>query len=87
MNSVTTAGLAQAPAPANLFAPVAGSFASFNQDVLKDPSAINLDNYGAGWLFEMKGGASATLSVVEYHEFLAANWEKTQRLLKGQINL
>ncbi len=74
-------------AVADRFAPIPGTFATFNQDVLKDPSAINLDNYGGGWLFEMDGDISATLSVAEYHEFLAANWEKTQRLLKGQINL
>ena len=74
-------------AVSDLFAPIGGTFVTLNQEVLKDPSAINLDNYGAGWLFEMASDTGARLSVAEYHEFLAANWEKTQRLLKGQINL
>ena len=26
-----------------------------------------------------------TLDVQEYHDFLAANWDKTQRMLKGQM--
>jgi glycine cleavage system H protein len=72
-------------AVSDLFAPSAGTLVTFNQELLKDPSPINLDNYGAGWLFEMDGAGSAALSVNEYHDFLAANWEKTQRLLKGHM--
>ena len=72
-------------AVADLFAPIAGTVLTFNEDVLKDPSAINVDNYGAGWLFEMDGDAGTTLTVEEYHQFLAANWEKTQRTLKGHM--
>src|SRR5262249_38694262 len=68
------------------FAPIAGTIVAFNGELLDDPSAINVDKYGAGWLFEMEGDVSATMSVAEYHEFLAANWEKTQRLIKGKIN-
>ena len=40
-------------AVSDLFAPIAGTLACFNQDLLKDPTPINVDNYGAGWLFEM----------------------------------
>jgi glycine cleavage system H protein len=72
-------------AEADLFAPVSGTLAAFNQELLKDPSAINVDNYGAGWLFDMEGDAAALLSVTEYHQFLAENWEKIQRQLKGQV--
>src|SRR5437588_11326409 len=42
-------------AVADLFAPVAGTVAAFNRELLKDPSPINLSNYGEGWLFEMEG--------------------------------
>src|SRR5262245_38522870 len=49
----------------DLFAPLAGTLMRFNEDVLKDPSAINVDTYGSGWLFEMTGDASDTLSVQE----------------------
>ncbi len=72
-------------ATSDLFAPIAGTIVRFNQDVLKDPSAINVDNYGAGWLFEMQGNPGDTLSAQEYHDFLDANWDKTQRMLKGHM--
>src|SRR5438105_8737979 len=58
-------------AVADLFAPITGSLVAFNQELLKDPSPINLDNYGAGWLFEMEGDPGSTLGVEEYHQFLA----------------
>jgi glycine cleavage system H lipoate-binding protein len=35
-------------AVADLFAPIAGTLTQFNQELLKDPSAINADKYGAG---------------------------------------
>src|SRR6516162_6978233 len=72
-------------AVADLFAPIAGTLLNFNRDLLKDPSAINADNHGAGWLFEMSGDANGTMTVQEYYQFLDANWEKTQRTLKGHM--
>jgi glycine cleavage system H protein len=72
-------------AVADLFAPIAGSVVMFNQELLNDPSPINTDGYGAGWLFDMDGDAGTTLSVAEYYQFLDANWEKTQRTLKGHM--
>jgi len=69
-----------------LFAPLAGQLVAFNQELLKDPTAINLDNYGAGWLFEMEGGPASLMTADQYHNFLTQNWEKTQRLIKGKIN-
>ena len=38
------------------------------------------------WLFEMQGDAAGLMPVTEYHQFLAENWEKTQRMIKGKIN-
>jgi glycine cleavage system H protein len=74
-------------AESDLFAPLAGTLAEFNEGLLKDPSAINVDGYGAGWLFEMTGADPAgLLGAAEYCQFLAENWEKTQRYLKGKIN-
>jgi glycine cleavage system H protein len=72
-------------AVADLFAPIAGTVVAFNQDLLQDPSAINVDNYGAGWLFDMEGDPAATMTADEYYQFLDANWEKTQRTLKGHM--
>src|SRR5262245_2861617 len=72
-------------AVSDLFAPIAGTLTTINQDVLKDPSRINVDGYGQGWLFEMSGDAGSTLDAQAYHDFLAANWDQTQRILKGQM--
>ncbi len=73
-------------AESDLFAPIPGTLVRFNKDLLKDPTPINLDLYGAGWLFEMDGNASPLMSAADYHQFLADNWEKTQRMIKGKIN-
>lgn len=72
-------------AMSDLFAPIAGTLTQYNEELLKDPSAINVDSYGPGWLFDMAGSTDDTLSAQEYHDFLAANWEKTQRMLKGHM--
>jgi glycine cleavage system H protein len=72
-------------AVADLFAPIAGTIARFNQELLNDPSAINLDPYGGGWLYEITGDAALTVPVADYYQFLEANWEKTQRMLKGHM--
>jgi glycine cleavage system H protein len=72
-------------AMSDLFAPIAGTRVRFNAALLNDPSTINVDNYGAGWLFEMAGADEDTLSAQEYHDFLAAGWEKTQNMLKGHM--
>jgi glycine cleavage system H protein len=72
-------------AVSDLFAPIAGTLTTINQDVLKDPSLINVDGYGRGWLFEMAGDLDGTMDVQAYHDFLAANWDQTQRILKGQM--
>jgi glycine cleavage system H protein len=72
-------------AMSDLFAPLAGTLSQFNAEVLNDPTAINVDNYGAGWLFEMTGASADVISVQEYYDFLEANWEKTQNMLKGHM--
>src|SRR5262245_28657996 len=70
-------------AQSDLFAPTAGRLVEFNQELLNDPSAINVDNYGAGWLFDLEGDAAGTMDAQEYYQFLEAGWENTQRILKG----
>ena len=73
-------------AESDLFCPLAGVIVQLNPELLKDPAAINYDKYGAGWLFEMTGNPDTLLGVVEYHQYLADNWEHTQRVIKGKIN-
>ena len=45
-------------------------FVAFNEELLSDPSAINTDTHGAGWLFEMVGDPATLMSAEEYHRFL-----------------
>jgi glycine cleavage system H protein len=73
-------------AVSDLFAPAAGTITAFNAALLDDPSGINVDGYGEGWLFALASGSDMLMSVDEYDRFLADNWEKTQRLIKGKIN-
>ena len=73
-------------ATSGLYAPVGGRVVRFNRALLDDPGTINLDNYGAGWLFELSGDIGDTLDVAAYYAHLEAGWENTQRVLKGQIN-
>jgi glycine cleavage system H protein len=73
-------------ATSGLYAPVAGKITRFNPELLNDPSAINADGYGNGWLFEMECDAAGTLDVAAYYAHLEAGWEATQRMLKGQLN-
>ena len=73
-------------AESDLFAPAAGVLTKFNDQLLSDPSAINVDKYGQGWLFEMRAGGEGLLSAEEYVEHLGSVWEVTQRTIKGQMN-
>lgn len=73
-------------AESDLFAPLGGTIAKYNKDLLADPSAINVDKYGNGWLFEMDASSDGLLSAEQYLEHLASVWEVTQRTIKGQLN-
>jgi glycine cleavage system H protein len=72
-------------AMSDLFAPLAGTLLRFNDALLNDPSAINVDHHGAGWLFELGATEGETMDAQEYYNFLDANWEKTQNMLKGHM--
>lgn len=73
-------------AESELYAPMTGRLIRFNESLLSDPSGINVDNYGEGWLFEMEGGGESLLSPEEYLTHLEASWAVAQRTIKGQIN-
>ncbi len=68
-----------------LYAPFEGTVLRFNESLLDDPSAINTDNYGNGWLYEFETDETP-LTPAEYVQVLEGGWEETQRHLKGQIN-
>ena len=69
-----------------LYSPVSGTLTTFNDELLSDPSAINVDKYGGGWLFEIRGRDDELLTPDQYIEHLDAVWEVTQRTIKGQLN-
>lgn len=72
-------------AVSTLYAPDAGKVRAFNEALLNDPSAINTDGYEAGWLYEFESSADF-LTPEQYVALLEAGWEKTQRMIKGQMN-
>jgi glycine cleavage system H protein len=73
-------------ATSGLYAPLAGQIVRFNAELLDDPSTINVDGYGRGWLFEMVADSTeTTLDARAYFDHLAATWEATQRMIKGQV--
>lgn len=73
-------------AESDLFAPVTGTLVTLNQELLADPSAINVDKYGAGWLFELETEGEGLLTAEQYVRHLDDVWEVAQRTIKGQLN-
>ena len=73
-------------AESDLYAPTGGQLVQFNEALMDDPSAINVDKYGDGWLFEMDTDSATFLSPEDYLEHLQSVWEITQRTIKGQLN-
>ena len=72
-------------AVSSLHAPANGTLLQFNRGLMKDPSAINIDNYGNGWLFDFDPQDVVLLNAAEYVSYLEGIWEDTQRQVKGQI--
>ncbi len=73
-------------AESSLHAPLTGKILRINSDLLKDPSAINVDKYGEGWLFEIAADSEPLLEASDYLQHLNAVWEVTQKTIKGQLN-
>jgi glycine cleavage system H protein len=71
-------------AESELFSPLSGTLATINEELMSDPSAINTDKYGRGWIFEISGDKGTLLTPEQYIEHL--DWEVTQRTIKGQLN-
>jgi glycine cleavage system H protein len=73
-------------AESGLYSPMDGQIVRINEQLLEDPSGINVDKYGEGWLMEMRGNASELLSPTQYIEHLVQAWDVAQRTIKGQAN-
>ncbi len=67
---------------AELFAPISGEIISANGDLEEDPSLINEDPYGNGWLVTMEMDDPDELETlfnsVEYENFLEKKGEKKE---------
>ncbi|MCA9041038.1 MAG: glycine cleavage system protein H [Planctomycetaceae bacterium] len=68
-----------------LYSPAEGELVQFNEHLLDDPTPINTDCYGTGWLYDLRTSAIMKRPS-EYVAHLDEGWEKTQNMLKGQIN-
>jgi glycine cleavage system H protein len=83
-------------AESDLFAAISGTMETINDAVLDDPSLINADPYGDGWLFEIAaaeneldvatGRPRPLMSPESYADHLRDAWEVAQRTIKGQVN-
>src|SRR5215468_6558972 len=73
-------------AVSTLHAPFDGTLISFNRELMKDPTAINVDNYGAGWLFDFDPKDAVPLTAEDYIRHLEGTWDETQRQIKGQMH-
>jgi glycine cleavage system H protein len=73
-------------AESELYSPIEGKLTRYNATLLKDPSAINVDTYGDGWLFEIEGPGETLLSPGAYMAHLEDAWVVAQRTIKGQVN-
>jgi glycine cleavage system H protein len=73
-------------AESSLYSPIAGRVQAVNEALIEDPTAINLEKYESGWMFEIVGDGAELLSPEQYIEHLTAAWEIAQRTIKGQAN-
>ena len=76
-------------AESDLYSPVAGILHAINDDALDDPSVINAETYGDGWMIEIKVQPSQIdllLSPDQYAAHLETAWDVAQKTIKGQAN-
>jgi glycine cleavage system H protein len=73
-------------AESGIYSPCAGRLVRINPEVLSDPSVINVDKYGDGWLFELQPSEVELLSPQEYVVHLGKAWDVAQKTIKGQAN-
>jgi glycine cleavage system H protein len=73
-------------AESDLYSPTAGLLVAYNQQVLSDPSVINVDIYSDGWLLEIAPFSDVDLMDVDaYLKHLDQAWVVAQRTIKGQV--
>jgi len=60
-----------------IYSPVAGEVVEVNSELEDDPTLINSDPYGAGWIFTMRPVDSAEVDALMHGE-AAIEWLKTE---------
>ena len=76
-------------AESDLYSPIAGVLESINDATLDDPSLINADTFGDGWLIQINanlGQEQTLLSPDAYADHLVSAWDVAQKTIKGQAN-
>jgi len=62
-------------AAAGIYAPAGGTILEANQALQDDPSLVNTDCYGAGWVYKLKlsdpGELAGLMDAAQYEKFLA----------------
>ncbi|RMI14415.1 glycine cleavage system protein GcvH [Cellulomonas triticagri] len=56
-----------------LFSPVSGTVVEVNQSAVDEPSVVNSDPYGAGWLFKVDVTSAGTLLSTDEYAALATD--------------
>lgn len=87
---MTIGAIESKKAESDLFSPIEGTMAAINDATIDDPSLINADPYGDGWLIEINSNISNPETLItpeQYAEHLTEAWEVAQRTIKGQANL
>ena len=54
-----------------LYAPLSGDVVAVNDAVVEDPSLVNSDPYGAGWLVKLRVEASAVEALLDREAYVA----------------
>ena len=73
-------------AESSIYSPAQGNITALNSTLLEDPSGINVDKYGDGWLLEMSVDNPDFLTAKQYIEHLEVVWQDAQKTIKGQMN-
>lgn len=60
-----------------IYAPISGSVAEVNSALEDDPTLINTDPYGKGWIYTMKPADASQIEAL-MHGDSAASWLKTE---------
>lgn len=71
-------------ASSELYSPITGALTDINTAAVNDPSLLTIDPY-EHWLLEFDARPEKPMPAEAYVAFLAAGWDETVKMLKGQV--